>query len=101
MNKEPIQRVNGAPLILTINGGSSSIKFALYQIGKTLEKTFNGSVDRIGLAGTNLTFRNSAGNQKGNLTPESSDNRPASNFLIDWLKKQVDFALISGLGHRE
>ena len=100
MNKEPIQRLQGAPVILTINGGSSSIKFALYQTGKALEKTFNGSVDRIGLAGTNLTFRNSTGNQKGNLTLESSDNRSASNFLIDWLKKQVDFALISGVGHR-
>ena len=100
MNKEPIQRLQGAPLILTINGGSSSIKFALYHTGKALEKTLNGSVDRIGLAGTNLTFRNSAGNQKGNLTLESSDNRSASNFLIDWLNKQVDFALISGVGHR-
>ena len=85
MNKEPIPRLQGAPVILTINGGSSSIKFALYQTGKALEKTFNGSVDRIGLAGTNLTFRNSTGNQKGNLSLESSDNRSASNFLIDWL----------------
>ncbi len=100
MNKKPIQRFQEAPLILTINGGSSSIKFALYHTGKALEKTLNGSVDRIGLAGTNLTFRNSAGNQKGNLALESSDNRSASNFLIDWLNKQVDFALISGVGHR-
>ena len=37
--------------VLTINGGSSSIKFALYQMGESLEKSFYGSIDRIGLPG--------------------------------------------------
>jgi hypothetical protein len=36
--------------VLTINGGSSSMKFALYQTGESLERSFNGSVDRIGSA---------------------------------------------------
>ncbi len=42
--------------ILTINGGSSSIKFALYWVVKPLKRGFYGKVDRIGLSGTNLTF---------------------------------------------
>ena len=42
--------------ILTINGGSSSIKFALYQVGEPLKRGLYGKVDRIGLSGTNLTF---------------------------------------------
>lgn len=86
--------------VLTINGGSSSIKFALYQTGEPLERSFHGNIDRIGLPGTNLTFSGSAGNQKGSLILESSDTRPASSFLIDWLEKQIDFSLISGVGHR-
>jgi acetate kinase len=86
--------------VLTINGGSSSIKFALYQTGEPPEKSFHGSVDRIGLPGTNLTFSNSTGNQKGGLILESSDTRSASNFLIDWLEEQIDFSLVSGVGHR-
>ena len=44
------------PRILTINGGSSSIKFALYQVGEPLKRGLYGKVDRIGLSGTNLTF---------------------------------------------
>jgi acetate kinase len=88
------------PRVLTINGGSSSIKFALYQTGEPLEQNFHGSVDRIGLPGTNLTFSDSTGNQKGSLILESSDTRSASNFLIDWLEEQIDFSLISGVGHR-
>jgi hypothetical protein len=44
-----------APFILTINGGSSSIKFALYQAGRS-QRLLDGKVDRIGLGGANLAF---------------------------------------------
>jgi acetate kinase len=86
--------------ILTINGGSSSIKFALYQASKTLEKSFYGSIDRIGLPGTILTFNDSKGNEKDSFLIESSDTRTPSNILIDWLKKRIDFSVIVGIGHR-
>jgi len=86
--------------VLAINGGSSSIKFALYQVGEALEQRLYGKVDRIGLRGTNLNFSDSTGNQKGSLILESSDTRSASNFPIDWLEEQIDFSLISGVGHR-
>ena len=36
------------PSILTLNGGSSSIKFALYRKETALERGFFGKVDRIG-----------------------------------------------------
>jgi hypothetical protein len=42
--------------ILAINGGSSSIKFALYQVGESLKRVPYGKVDRVGLSGTSLTF---------------------------------------------
>ena len=45
--------------ILTINGGSSSIKFALYQTGEQLKRILHGEIDRIGLHGTNLDFQRS------------------------------------------
>ncbi len=86
--------------ILTINGGSSSIKFALYQTGELLKKNLYGSVDRIGLPGTNLTFSESDVKQEDSLILESSDTKSAANFLIDWLEKKIDFSLIKGIGHR-
>ncbi len=88
------------PHILTINGGSSSIKFALYQIGKPIKKSFHGSVDRIGLPGTSLTFSELDGKHEDSLVLESSDTRSAANFLIDWLEKKIDFCSIKGIGHR-
>jgi acetate kinase len=88
------------PIILTINGGSSSIKFALFKIGETLERILYGKIDRIGLKGTNLTFKGLTGNQQGCRSIESSDHKSAANFLIDWLEEQEEFALIKTVGHR-
>ena len=36
------------PGILTINGGSSSIKFALFQVSARLERVLDGSIERVG-----------------------------------------------------
>ena len=49
--------------ILAINGGSSSIKFALYQVDEPLKRGLYGKFDRIGLSGTNLTFHDPASSQ--------------------------------------
>ena len=88
------------PHVLTINGGSSSIKFALYQIGKPLQLRLHGSVDRIGLPGTTLSFSDAGGTQKGSLVLDPSDTRSVSHSLIDWLEHQIDCSLITGVGHR-
>jgi len=37
------------PQILTINGGSSSIKFALFEVGDPLRRILEGEIERIGL----------------------------------------------------
>ena len=42
------------PCVLTLNGGSSSIRFAVYEAGKTPRRQFYGKIDRIGVGGTNL-----------------------------------------------
>ncbi len=55
------------PRILTINGGSSSIKFALYRGRRAAGARAYGKIDRIGLSGTNLTFNDSATNQQDRL----------------------------------
>ena len=40
--------------ILTINGGSSSIKFALFEVGVPLRRILGGELERIGLPGGHL-----------------------------------------------
>jgi acetate kinase len=88
------------PFVLTINGGSSSIKFALYLIGGTLKRSLHGKVDRIGLPGANLTFNDPTRNQQDSRSIEASDHRSAADFLIDWLEEQIGFASVKAVGHR-
>ncbi len=86
--------------VLAINGGSSSIKFALYQTGEPLERKLYGKVDRIGLPDTNLTFTDPTGNQPRSLSVAASDHKTAANSLIDWLELQNGFASVKAVGHR-
>ena len=88
------------PRILTVNGGSSSIKFALYQIGEPLQRGLYGKIDRIGLGGTSLAFNDPAGKLQDSQRITASDHRSAANVLIDWLEKQDGFAAIAAVGHR-
>jgi acetate kinase len=88
------------PYLLTINGGSSSIKFALYQTGEPLERRLHGKVDRIGLNGTKLTFNDATGKQQDSLSIAASGHKSTARFLIDWLEEQPGFASVKAVGHR-
>jgi acetate kinase len=88
------------PHILTINGGSSSIKFVLYEVGDPLKRKLNGKIDRIGLSGTNLMYYETGKNQQESLGIAASDHGSAANVLIDWLQKQDEFSAVVALGHR-
>ena len=87
-------------VIMTINGGSSSIKFALYQVGEPLERKLYGKIDRIGLSGTALTFNDSASNHQDSRNLVASDHKSAANFLMDWLAQQNVFESVGAVGHR-
>jgi acetate kinase len=86
--------------ILTINGGSSSIKFALYETGEQLKRIFYGEIKRIGLQGTTLTFNGLTRNDQGSRSIEASDHKSAVNSLIDWLEEQKEFSSVRAVGHR-
>ena len=86
--------------ILTINGGSSSIKFALYVAVKPLKRGLYGTVDRIGLSGTNLTFHEGGGKPQASRELIAADHKSAANSLLDWLETQPDFTSVKAVGHR-
>lgn len=85
--------------ILTINAGSSSIKFALYVCDASLTRLLSGRIDRIGLAGSTFTQFDLQG--KG-TTKEISipDFSAAVQVLKKFLEQNVDFATVLGIGHR-
>jgi acetate kinase len=86
--------------ILTINGGSSSVKFALYQVEEPLKRGLCGKIDRIGLSGTTLTFKDPARNQQDDRSLATPDHKSAATFLVKWLEEQSGFESIRAVGHR-
>ncbi|HLN03505.1 MAG TPA: acetate/propionate family kinase [Bryobacteraceae bacterium] len=86
--------------VLTINGGSSSIKFALFEMGEPLKRLLHGKVDRIGLPGTNLTFNDPTRNQRDTRTIQASDHGSGAAFLIDWLEEKIGLGSVKAVGHR-
>ena len=92
--------MNEKPSILTINGGSSSIKFALYEAVNPLKRGLYGTVDRIGLSGPNLMFTEPTKKKPQRHKLAAGDHKSAANSLIDWLEKQIDFKSLKSVGHR-
>ncbi len=89
------------PAVLTINGGSSSIRFAVYEAGTIPRRRLAGKIDRIGLSGTTLSRHR--GGRPGAAGPAASppaDHRTAAGRLLQWLEAQPVFASVKAVGHR-
>ncbi len=86
--------------LLSINAGSSSIKFALYEAGESLRCLLNGKVDRIGLSGTHLAIRDPAVKSQTHLDIDPADSRTPVDFLLDWIEAHRLFASVKSVGHR-
>ena len=86
--------------LLTINGGSSSVRFALYDGDEPLQRRLDGKVDRVGLNGTNLVFKDSTGQSPDSRAINPGDRRSAVAFLMDWLETQQVFTSVKAVGHR-
>ncbi|HUW00490.1 MAG TPA: acetate/propionate family kinase [Gallionella sp.] len=99
MNKQS-NRQQGSPLVLTINGGSSSIKFALFGAGESLKRILEGSIERIGLpdAGLRVKSVNPADSFSRSVT--APDHTAAVEVLMDWVEKRGDHEVLAAVGHR-
>jgi acetate kinase len=89
-----------SPCVLTINGGSSSIRFAVYETGDTLRRQLSGKIDRIGLSGTTLIVNDPAGTPQVPRRLPTADHRTAVRLLLEWLEAQPVFASVNAVGHR-
>lgn len=86
-------------MILSVNAGSSSIKFALFESGSPARK-LSGEIERIGSPTPAFTFKDEAGREERVSIDSVSDHRSAASFLIHWLENKIDLDAIAGVGHR-
>ena len=90
----------GAGTVLAVNGGSSSIRFALYDATVPLRSLLSGKVDRVGLSGTTLNVKSATGQARDTLAIDAGNRLSAVGFLLDWLAVQPEFGSVKAVGHR-
>ena len=91
------------PTILVINAGSSSVKFATFQLhGAELHRLFTGNFERLGSAphfsvedGNRVTLE-----ERHFLNTELSTQEEAVQILFTWLKERHPDVEPIAIGHR-
>jgi acetate kinase len=91
---------NAPSRILTINGGSSSLKFALFDQANQSVRLFSGRVDRIGLKDARWIIVQKGVGREENCGVEAPNQQAAVRLLIEWLERALGFAEIAAVGHR-
>ena len=86
--------------VLTINAGSSSIRFAFYGAGAEREKLLQGKIERIGQPGAALQVSDGRGHAGERITLPAATFRSAVDSLLRWLESHPRFAEVTAVGHR-
>ncbi|MGY3053718.1 acetate kinase [Pedobacter sp. UYEF25] len=86
--------------ILTINGGSSSIKFSLYEVGTTLERLLHGEIENIGTKNAKFHFIGKDNHQIDGVGLNAINHGQGATHLMEWLGKRVEFTSVVAIGHR-
>jgi len=84
--------------ILTINGGSSSIKFALFDSGTSPKRILAGGIDRIGLPDATWHSKGLDNADTFSHPVQAPNHKAAVAILMDWIEKRRDS--LAAVGHR-
>lgn len=88
------------PSLITINGGSSSIKFALFESDESLLRILEGKIEGIGSRHGNFTVNGLTKADNFSRTVPLPDHRSAVNLLMDWLEQRIEPGTVGAVGHR-
>ena len=88
------------PCVMTINGGSSSIKFALFESPEPLTRLLEGSIEGVGLPKGSFTVKGVDKADNFSRPAEAPDHTTAVGLLMDWIQKRIDRGALTAVGHR-
>jgi acetate kinase len=91
---------SSSPRILTINGGSSSIKFALFEAGDSLQRILEGGIERIGLPESSLRVQGLNPADNFSRSVKAPDHTVAVEVLMDWIEEHSRRDALTAVGHR-
>ncbi len=88
------------PRILTINGGSSSIKFAMFEACESLRRILEGGIERIGLPEATLQVKGLSEEDTFSRLVTAPDHTAAVGALMDWIEERSGRDALTAVGHR-
>ena len=88
------------PRVLALNGGSSSIKFALFDAAHPLQRVLAGAIERIGLADAVLRVEGLTSADNFSRSVAASDHTAAAGILVDWIEERIGPDGLAAVGHR-
>ena len=88
----------GGNLVLTVNGGSSSIKFALFDFGESLQRILAGHIEGIGLSQGRFEMKGEKDTASRSVAVP--DHITAVNLLMDSLGERIQRGELAAVGHR-
>lgn len=95
-----MNQMGPGPYILTVNGGSSSIKFALYETSLASSPVVRGKIERIGSPESVMHVTKGSGGRLDHWSVEVPDHRTGAIRLLDWLEEHTGLGSIHAIGHR-
>ena len=88
------------PQILTINGGSSSIKFALFEGGDPPGLILKGAMERIGTPAAVLRVEGQTQTDNFSKAVAAPNHPSAVKILMDWIEERLGKDGMAAVGHR-
>jgi acetate kinase len=86
--------------ILTLNSGSSSLKFALYDLGQAETLVASGSIERIGLKAGRFRVSDASSGTSVDQPQDLPDHDAALKILFKWLADYAPGQDLDAAGHR-
>jgi acetate kinase len=86
--------------ILTINGGSSSLKFALFDAAERPVRLLSGRVERVGREGSWLVVNDGQGARMVDRAVGAPDQTAAAGLVVREIEQHAGLGTIAAAGHR-
>jgi acetate kinase len=97
---EPGTRDMSNGFVLTINAGSSSLKFALFRTGKPPQRILAGKFDRIGLRGGKLIIKDLERGKQTERDFDAANHIACVSALEELLERKASLQRVRAVGHR-
>jgi acetate kinase len=99
-NRMPTATPKPSANILTINGGSSSLKFAMFATADPPQRMASGRVERVGQGDARLLIEATDGSGSEDRRVDAPNQAAAAALVIDWLARKSMLTSLAAIGHR-